>query len=74
VAERPTSSQQQQDSAYPRLVSNREIVEKTGLEEINCDLPEADFWPASKSAIKCRIRFAVTQAEAAIAIATSLHR
>jgi len=44
------------------------------LGEINSDLPEADFWPASKSAIKCRIRFAVTQAEAAIAIATSLHR
>src|ERR1035437_634403 len=34
---------------------------------------QADFWPASKSAIKCRIRSAVTQAEAAIAIATSLH-
>jgi hypothetical protein len=31
------------------------------------------FGPASKSAIKCRIRSAVTQAEAAIAIATSLH-
>jgi hypothetical protein len=30
------------------------------------------FGPASKSAIKCRIRSAVTQAEAAIA--TSLHR
>ena len=38
------------------------------------DVPQADFWPASKSAIKCRIRSAVTQAEAAIAIATSLHR
>lgn len=37
-------------------------------------LLEPDFWPASKSAIKCRIRSAVTQAEAAIAIATSLHR
>ena len=37
-------------------------------------LLERDFGPASKSAIKCRIRSAVTQAEAAIAIATSLHR
>jgi hypothetical protein len=36
--------------------------------------PEADFGPASKSAIKCRIRSALTQAEAAIAIATSLHQ
>jgi len=35
---------------------------------------EEDFWPASKSAIKFRIRSDVTQAEAAIAIATSLHR
>ncbi len=38
------------------------------------DLLEADFGPASKSAIKCRIRSALTQAEAAIAIATSLHQ
>jgi len=35
---------------------------------------QADFGPASKSAIKCRIRSALTQVEAAIAIATSLHR
>ena len=40
--------------------------------EINADVLEADFGPASKSANKCRIRTAVTQAEAAIA--TSLHR
>ena len=32
------------------------------------DLREEDFWPTSKSAIKCRIRSAVTQAEAAIAL------
>jgi hypothetical protein len=38
------------------------------------NFPEADFGPASKSAIKCRIRSALTQAEAAIAIATFLHR
>jgi hypothetical protein len=36
--------------------------------------PYADFWPASKFAIECRIRSAVTQAEVAIAIATSLRR
>jgi len=36
------------------------------------DLLEADFSPASKSAIKCRIRSAVTQAETAIA--APLHR
>jgi hypothetical protein len=42
------------------------------LEEINGDLREGDFGPASKSAIKCRIRSALTQAEAAIT--TSLHR
>ena len=48
--------------------------QQTGLEEINGDLPEADFWPASKSAIKCRIHSALTQAEAAIEIATPLHR
>jgi hypothetical protein len=47
---------------------------ETGLGEINGDVLEADFGPASKSAIKCRIRSALTQAEAAIAIATSLHR
>jgi hypothetical protein len=35
------------------------------------DLLEADFWTASKCAIKCRTRSAVTQAEAAFAIATS---
>ncbi|MGA3199873.1 MAG: hypothetical protein ABSD89_10790 [Halobacteriota archaeon] len=44
------------------------------MEEINGDLLEEDFGTTSKSAIKCRIRSAVTQAEAAIAIATSLHR
>ena len=42
---------------------------ETGLEEINGDLREEDFGQV-KSAIKCRIRFAVTQAEAAIAMAT----
>jgi hypothetical protein len=36
------------------------------------DLREVDFWPASKPAIKCRIHSAVTQAEAAIEIATPL--
>jgi len=36
--------------------------------------PEEDFWTASMCAIKWRTRSAVTQAEAAIAIATSLHR
>jgi hypothetical protein len=34
----------------------------------------ADFWPASQSAIKCRIRSGMTQAEAAIAIVASLDR
>ena len=38
------------------------------------DFREADFWPASKSAIKRPIHSAVTQAEAAIEIATPLHR
>jgi len=50
---------------------------ETGFEEIGVTeslVLEADFWPASKSAIKCRIRPAATQAEPAIAIATSLHR
>jgi hypothetical protein len=47
---------------------------ETGLEEMSNDLLEADFWTTSKCAIKCRTRSAVTQAEAAIAIATSLHR
>ncbi len=37
-------------------------------------LIEVGFDPASKSAIKCRIRSAVTRAEAAIAIATPLPR
>jgi hypothetical protein len=45
---------------------------RNGLGGNGSDLPEADFGPASKSAIKCRIRSAVTQAEAAIA--NSLHR
>ncbi len=49
-------------------------VQKTGLGEIHGDLLEVDFEPASKSAIKCRIRSAVTRAEAEIAIATPLHR
>jgi len=35
---------------------------------------EVDFWTTLMCAIKCRTRFAVTQAEAALAIATSLHR
>jgi hypothetical protein len=43
-----------------------------GLDVFSLDVSEADFGPASKSAIKCRIRSALTQAEAAIA--TSLHR
>jgi len=47
---------------------------ETGFEEISTDLLENDFWTTSKCAIKCRTRPAVTQAEAAIAIATSLHR
>jgi hypothetical protein len=38
------------------------------------NFPEADFWTTSNCAIKCRIRSALTQAEAAIAVATSLHR
>ena len=38
------------------------------------DILEADFGPTSKSAIKSRIRCALTQAEATTAIATSLHR
>lgn len=38
------------------------------------NFPKADFWTTSNCAIKCRIRSALTQAEAAIAIATSLHR
>jgi hypothetical protein len=52
----------------------RDNYPETGLEEINGDVLDADFGPASKSAIKCRIRSALTQAEAAIAIATSLHQ
>jgi len=47
---------------------------ETGFEEISTDLVEDDFWTTSKCAIKCRTRSAVTQAEAAIAIATSRHR
>ena len=43
-----------------------------GLDVFSLYVSEADFGPASKSAIKRRIRSAVTQAEAAIAIATSL--
>src|SRR5579863_449482 len=35
--------------------------------------PQADFWPASKSAIRRRVSSTLTQAETAIAIATFLH-
>ena len=45
-----------------------------GLDVFSLDVSEADFGLASKSAIKCRIRSALTQAEAAIAVAASLHR
>jgi hypothetical protein len=55
-------------SLFVRLLSTN------GLGGIEGDLFEADFWPASKSTIKYRIRSAVPQAEAAIAIATSLDR
>jgi hypothetical protein len=41
---------------------------------LSLPIPLPDFGPASKSAIKCCIRSALTQAEAAIAIATSLDR
>jgi len=43
---------------------------ETGLAEINDDLREADFRPALKCEIKCRIHSAVTQAKAAIEIAS----
>jgi hypothetical protein len=55
------------------MVVNPEAIQ-AGMEKITSDFLEADFWPASTSAIKCRIRSAVTQAEAAIASAYPLHR
>ena len=62
---------------FPDIVglrSERRFRESFVLEEINGDLLEAIFGPASKSALKCRICAAVTHAEAAITIATPLHR
>jgi hypothetical protein len=50
---------------------SRERQSRTGRRMRGGNDLEADFWPASESAIKCRIRSAVTQAEAAIAIASS---
>jgi hypothetical protein len=61
----------------PRNVADESPVsapEVGGYRQRNFQLPEADFGPASKSAIECRIRSAVTQAEAAIASATSPRR
>jgi hypothetical protein len=49
-------------------------VPETAIIACGSHFPEADFGPVSKSAIKYRIRSAVTQAEAKIAIAISLHR
>jgi hypothetical protein len=53
------------------FVGNPEVIQKRASEKFKHG-PQADFGPTSTSAIKCRIRSAVTQAEAAIA--TSLHR
>ena len=62
-------------SANHSSVDSRIVgASETGFEQINCDFLQADFGPASKSAIKCRIRSTLTQAKAAIAIATSFHR
>ena len=58
----------------PHISSDYPMTREEPVDQSAADFPEADFWPASKSAIKCRIRSALTQAEAAIAIATSLHR
>jgi len=59
---------------YSRVVGNSEVMQKRASRKPADDLREEDFWTTSKCAIKCRTRFAVTQAEVAIAIATSLHR
>jgi hypothetical protein len=47
------------------------VNDNLGLEDLSRyshHSPEEDIWPASKSAIKCRIRSAMTRAEAAIAM------
>jgi hypothetical protein len=63
------------NSAVQSELSATRKLARNGLRrDLWMDVLEADFGPASKSAIKCRIRSALTQAEAAIAIVTSLHR
>ena len=60
------------DAVDKSVIDDPRLLARNGLGRKLSDLPEADFGPASKSAIKRRIRSAVTQAEAAIA--NSLHR
>ena len=56
------------------MAGKQEAIQKRDWGRLIAISPKPNFGPASKSAIKCRIRSALTQAEAAVAIATSLHR
>jgi hypothetical protein len=59
----PLSHQAETRSLRPERASNFPRSDIYSLIDRVADFPEEDFWPASKSAIKCRVCSAVTQAE-----------